>query len=225
MSKAAMWNFHRMLEDGCLTRIVTLRTVMKAILRNPTTVHVLEDILTGQIDMKSKSHDGSVFIKRRHVDLGNYKYACLFCCLARLSREEKNDTEALFKILGKEHSTLEINAPFTDTMLWKKGDVIECMLAESLLTGAAIDPVLKPDRNALQQNFREFDEAMQDVYRIYFQSWNGSPTASQIVNTADFSALVLLAHRIQTTLVPDAWYTAFDALARTALIPLRVERI
>ena len=101
---------------------------MKAILRNPIVSSVLEDILHGRIDMKSEFHNRKVFVKRRCLDLGNYKYAFLFCSLARLSRQEKNDTEVLFRTLGKEFTTLEINAPCTDTMLWKKGDVIECIL-------------------------------------------------------------------------------------------------
>jgi hypothetical protein len=224
MSAASLWQFDLLLQTGSLTRISKLRDIMDAILRNPTVVHVLDGILAGTIDMKSQSHDGSVYMKRRHVDLGNFMYGFLYCCLARLSREYKSDVCGLFILLGKKYTTLAVNAPFTDRMLWMKGDVIECILAQSLLTGAAIDPVLKPDRHALQQNFRDFDAAMHDVYKICFQSWAGPPTSHQLVNVADFSAMVLLAHRIQTTSVPNEWYAAFFALAKAALVPLRIER-
>ena len=224
MPAADMWNFQNLL-NGKKLCVLQCRLPTCVILRNPIVVNVLHRILAHEIDIKAESHNGSVYIKRRHVDLGNFKYAFLYCSLARLAREYTSEVYGLFVLVGKRYSALQINAPFTDGMLWKKGDVIECFLAESLLTGAAIDPVLKPDRHALQQSFRDFDEAMHDVYRICFQSWNGFPTASQIVNPADFSAMLLLGHRIQTTKVPDEWYAAFDALDRSAKIPLRVERI
>ena len=220
-----MWNFHRLLEDGAFARIVTLRKVMLTILRNPLVREVLEDILQDRIDMKAESHGGHVFVKKRRLDLGNYKYAFLFCSLARLSRHEKNDTEALFKLLGKTYTTLAINAPFTDTMLWKKGDVMECILSKSLLTGAAIDADLKVHRHGMQQSFREFDAAIDDVYRMIFQSWEGPPRATQMVNVADLSAMVLLAHASHTAVIPESWYESFDTLACSALVLLREEQL
>ena len=225
MATAAMWDFHRLLDEGSLKRIVTLRAVMKDILRNPVLAEVLEDIEQGRIDIKAESHGGHVFVKTKCLDLGNYKYAFLFCSLARLSRNEKHDIEALFEILGKKYTTLAINAPYTDTMLWKKGDVIECILAKSLLTGAATDPDLKVPRHAMQQSFRDFDVAMDDVYRCIFRSWEGPPKARQMVNVADLSAMVLLAHSIHITAVPDSWYACFDDLASSARVPLREERL
>ena len=59
-----MWNFHRLLEEGGLERIVILRTAMQTILRNPLVLEVLEDILQGRIDMKAESHGGHVFLQK-----------------------------------------------------------------------------------------------------------------------------------------------------------------
>ena len=106
-----------------------------------------------------------------------------------------------------------------------KGDVIECMLAESLLTGARIPLELVPPRLALQQLFRVFDVAVDNIYRAVFRSWLGPPQACHMVNVADFSALVLLAHSLQTHDCPDLWRKHFDDLVKIAMLPLLRRRV
>ena len=206
---AAFWNLNKLLQDGSGPRIIALTRVMKEMLDNPVLTEVLQSLLRDEIDMKEFSRDGAVHIRRRNVDIGNFKYAFLFCSLARLSRTCHKHLAGLFIQLGERYETLVINAPFTETMLWMKGDVMECVLAKSLLTGALIKEDEKLPRNQMQSMFRRFDETIDDVYRICFRDWTGPPRSNQMVNVADLSALVLMAHGMHSPGVSEAYLALY----------------
>ena len=106
-------------------------------------------------------------------------------------------------------------------MLWKKGDVIECVLAESLLTGDPIEPELLPHRHRMQSSFRVFNVAIDDLYRSSFCDWTGPPSGSQMVNVAGLSAMMLLAYTMHSADVPEAYRLHFKKLGRSALQPLK----
>ena len=76
-----------------------------------------------------------------------------------------------------------------------------------------------------QRSMRIFDEAVNDVYRCCFKSWTGPPTGSQLVNAADFSALVLLSHSMHSLPSDDdrrlSHMVSFNFLSGKALSPLR----
>ena len=221
---AAFWNLDKLLQDSSGPRIIALTRVMKEFLDNTVLTEVLQSLLDNEIDMKEFSRGGAVHIRRRHVDIGNFKYAFLFCSLARLSRTCHTHLAGLFIQLGERYETLVINAPFTETMLFMKGDVMECVLAKSLLTGALIEEDEKLPRHQMQSMFRRFDEAVDDVYRICFRDWTGPPRSNQMVNVADLSALVLIVHGMQSPGVSEAYRANyrlnFNLLSQKALKPL-----
>ena len=221
---AAFWDFSQLLQDVSGPRIIALTRVMKEMLDNPILAEVIQSLLADEIDMKEFSRGGAVHIRRRNVDIGNFKYAFLFCSLARLSRPMHKHLAGLFIQLGERYETLVINAPFTETMLWMKGDVMECVLAKSLLTGALIEEDEKLPRHQMQSMFRRFDEAVDDAYRICFRDWTGPPRSNQMVNVADFSALVLMVHGMQSPGISEAYRANyrlnFNLLSQKALKPL-----
>jgi hypothetical protein len=193
---------------------------MLSILANPTIDEVLEELVLGTgVDLKLDSYDGAVYYKGKGRDLGNYKYSFLYCCLYRLCRRGAfRSTEQLFSQLAERHTTLALHAPYTCNMISMKGDVIECVLSRSRITGIAVDPLLCPPRHALQKSFRDFDSGVDDIYRAAFCSWKGPPRHVDMPIVAHFSALVLLAHTIHTMgeTVPSEWLASFESLGRQA---------
>jgi hypothetical protein len=194
---------------------------MLAILASPVIDEVLGELVhsTGDV-MKLESYGGAVYYNGKGRDLGNYKYAFLYCSLHRLCRRGAfRNTERLFSQLAENWTTLALNAPYTANMLSMKGDVIECVLSRSRETGVAIDPLLCPPRNALQRSFHDFDTAVDDVYRVVFCSWKGAPRGVDMPIVADFSALFLLAHTIHSMgeAVPSEYLASFESLRRHAI--------
>jgi hypothetical protein len=224
MSSSSLWHFDSLLATGACERIRRLRSIMLTILANPLIDEVLGELVHSTGDaMKLESYDGAVWHKGKGRDLGNYKYAFLYCSLYRLCRRGAfRSTERLFSQLAESYETLALNAPYTANMLSMKGDVIECVLSRSRITGVAIDPLLCPPRHALQKSFRDFDIAVDDIYRAVFCSWKGPPRGEDMPIVADFSALFLLAHTIHSMgeAVPSEWLASFGSLCRHAITHL-----
>ena len=222
-----MWNMESLLDASSFARIQILFECMKKILKNPLISKVLEGILADEINVKQFSHCGAVFYsrQRRFCDLGNWKYSFLFCSLARLSRTCCARNNALFNALGERFGALQVNAKYSDKMIEKKGDIIECILAESLRDGVTMEPEWNIWKYEFQRDMRAFDEAVDDSYRLCFKSWTGPPKASQLVNVADFSALVLLSHSMHSLPSDDdrrlSHMVSFNFLSGKALSPLR----
>ena len=222
-----MWNMDALLLPRSMARIHVLLDCMKNMMKNPIIAKVLEGILADEIDVKEFSHGGAVFYRRsrRLCDLGNWKYAFLYCSLARLARTCCSRSNALFIALGERFGALHVNAKYSAKMVERKGDIIECILAESLRDGVTMEPEWNIWKYEFQRSMRIFDEAVDDVYRCCFRNWTGPPTGSQLVNVADFSALVLLSHSMHSLPSEDdrrpSYMVSFNFLSGKALSPLR----
>ena len=212
---AAMWNMDALLLPRSMPRVCALRDCMVDMLRNPLLSKVLEAILAGEIDVKALSHNGAVHEHGRLWDLGNWKYAFMFCSLVRLSRRGFDHENRLLQDLTSLSPALAVNAPYTANMLCRKGDIIECVLSESLLTRS-----LQASHD-WQRSCRLFDEAVDDVCRCCFR-WQWPPRGHEMPNVSDYSSLVLLAHSMHAKpwAVPQSWYHEFRRLAEHAVLPL-----
>ena len=131
----------------------------------------------------------------------------------------------MFIALGERFGALHVNAKYSAKMVERKGDIIECILAESLRDGVTMEPEWNIWKYEFQRSMRLFDEAVDDVYRRCFKSWTGPPTGNQLVNVADFSALVLLAHSMHSLPSDDdrchSHMVHLNFLSGKALSPLR----
>ena len=78
------------------------------------------------------------------------------------------------------------------------GDVIECVFSVARTTGSAIPQELHAHRHALMASFRDFSEAMDDIFRVVFRSWRWPSKSSGNLDVAHFPTIVLLAHAAHT---------------------------
>jgi hypothetical protein len=87
MSSSSLWHFDALLATGACERIRCLRSIMLDILASPVIDEVLGELVHNTGDaMKLASYGGAVYYNGKGRDLGNYKYAFLYCSLHRLCR-------------------------------------------------------------------------------------------------------------------------------------------
>ena len=124
------------------------------LLENPIFLHTLEEISQHDAhEFKAQSNNGAVWRRRRHLDLGNCSYSTLWQLMWIVTAPGNNDLHdhgtvrtAMERLTVKWPSLGDLSEP-SGPSIELKADVIECCLANALLTGPAMGPDWR--RNAL----------------------------------------------------------------------------
>ena len=121
-----------------------------------------------QQEIKTSSYCGATYRRGRAVDEGNYFYSVLFNTLkARATGEARETIERLLMA----HPTLVEWDDCNEGNLWSfQGDIIECMLAVSCLTGSAIDAAVVVKRHRFLRVVVHISDAFTDLMR-YLCRW------------------------------------------------------
>ena len=133
-------------------------------------------------EIKGSSYSGATWRRGRAVDEGNYFYSILFNTLKARATDESR--EAFMKLLMA-HPTLVEWDDCNEGNLWSfQGDIIECMLAVSGLTGSAIDHVVIVKRNRFNRvmvhTSDAFTELMQYLNSCYIPAAYRPPTQNVV---------------------------------------------
>ena len=114
-------------------------------------------------EIKKSSYNGATYRRGRACDEGNYFYSVLFnIAKARATGEAR---EAIGTLLMA-HPTLVEWDDCNEFKLYEfQGDIIECMLAVSRLTGSVIDPAVIVKRNRFTRVVVHIADAWDDLMR------------------------------------------------------------
>ena len=146
--------------------------------------------------MEDFSLEGFCYMDKRHVDLGNWKYAFLWCTIARLSRQANRTVDQAMMRISQRYSSLRVDAPFTKGTIETQGDLIECMLAVSRRTGIAIDVADINIRLAFNAAMRDFSRSMDTLVQRTFRNMveGGPPRSWQMLPATNCSRCLLTAY-------------------------------
>ena len=152
--------------------LARLTGLVNAMVRNPVLQTGLQQVLGfTRSEFKEHSNRGFVWTDRHLVDLGNYRYAVVYHFLWRFARHNRlHALTFLFDSLSDVYTSLELKADFTYHSLEMKGDVIECVLADCLLTGPAIESETRRNRREFNDRVVEFYETLE---RLINMTYNG----------------------------------------------------
>lgn len=211
------WHFDNLLATASVARLSRFVILVEDILDNVVLKDELTELVANSLQgMKLRSHEGLVWRRGIGYDLGNYKYAFLYCALVRVSRKRCVDVNELFLQLGRFSCSLCVNTPYNRACIVAKGDIIECVLARSRYTGVNVPLHLHADRLAMQRSFRGLDDAIEDIYRAAWRGY-GYPLYRDMPAVNHFSAMALLAYSMTTS--SDAlreWADSYASLVRNA---------
>ena len=146
--------------------------------------------------MEDFSTGGFCSIDKRHVDLGNWKYAFLWWTIARLSRRANSAVDQAMMRISQRYSSLRVDAPFTKGTIETQGDLIECMLATSIRTGIAIDVEDIKIRLAFNAAMRNYNRSMDTILQRTFRNMveGGPPRSWQMLPATTCSRCLLTAY-------------------------------
>ena len=172
---ASRWNFEQLRDARAAKHLLArLTRLVNAMVRNPVLQTGLQQVL-GFTRSQFKQHSlcGCVWIDRRHVDIGNYRYAVLYQMLWRFAIfNNLNSIVESFESLSKMYSSLALKADFTKHSIVKKGDVIECVLADCRFTGPATNAEVRRDRIAFNSAMKGFSVAVDRLLNFtYLLEW------------------------------------------------------
>ena len=120
--------------------------------------------------METLSNEGYCYMDKRNVDLGNWKYAFLWCSVARLSRRANRAIDQAMTRISQRYSSLRVDASFTIGTIETQGDIIECMLATSRQTGIAVAVADCNIRLAFNAAVRQYSRLMDTVLQRTFRN-------------------------------------------------------
>ena len=146
--------------------------------------------------METFSEEGYCCMDKRHVDLGNWKYAFLWCTIARLSRQANRTVDQAMMRISQRYSSLRVDAPFTKGTIETQGDLIECMLATSIRTGIAIDVADINIRLAFNVAMHNYSTSMDTLLQRTFRNMveGGPPRSWQMLPATTCSRCLLTAY-------------------------------
>ena len=209
------WDFNYFLTYGAVARVSNFLALVEDLLSNPELEHELTELIgNAMAHLKERSHEGLVWRRGRGTDLGNYKYAFLYCTLVRVSRKRCPNVSNLFATMERLDHRLEIPSNRRSCIV-AKGDVIECVLARSRFTGTNVPIELHADRLAMQATFQPMDDSIDDIYRA---AWRGEshPFYRDLPWVHHLSAMVLVASSVTSRTPPPRWRAVFDSLVRNS---------
>ena len=168
------WNFNRLRHPSVKDPLLKVAILVNDMLVNPVLDRGLKQVIDLEAkEFKTYSNEGAVWINRRHVDIGNYRYAVLYQLLWRFAIfNNLNSIVESFESLSKMYSSLALKAYFTKHSIENKGDVIECVLADCRFTGPAINAEVRRDRIAFNEAMKGFRVVVDRVLNCtYLLEW------------------------------------------------------
>ena len=116
LAMASRWNFERLRDARTAQPLLArLTCLVNAMVRNPVLQTGLQQVLGfTRSEFKQHSLRGCVWMDRRLVDIGNYRYAVIYQFLWRFARHmHMHALTELFDSLSAMYSSLQLKAEFT----------------------------------------------------------------------------------------------------------------
>ena len=167
------WQWPRLICRQGHDAIIEFYDVVNTIVVHEVTLQGLQETVEGDWPtLKDRCHEGAVWMNRRMVDLGNWRYTLLFQMVQRLA-EHKKDTCKKMKVihelgvqLADKYATLHLKHPATPESLSKKGDVWEICLAISRETGPNIPAQLRVQRESFNESMVKFTLSIERIIKV-----------------------------------------------------------